>query len=104
MVIKSTRGTMRTRRSPTGPGFGSVVKYSFASGLGFMGSIVVFMFVGMLFLIPGIYLIMREKKKPKEEKSQGALIGGIALVAIGCIIGLGMGTSFLGDGIGQLVE
>jgi len=98
--------TMRTRKSPTssGPSFGTVVKYSFASGLGFMGSIVVYMFIGMLFLIPGIYLIMKEKKKPKEEKSQAALIGGVVLVAIGCAIGLGMGASFLGEGIGQLAE
>lgn len=87
-----------------GPNFGNVVKYSFASGLGFMGSIVIFMFVGMLFLIPGIFLVMREHKKPKEERNKTMQIIGIILIAIGSVIGLGMGMSFLGTGISDLAE
>lgn len=95
---------VRKVRTPQGEGFGDIVKYSFASGLGFMGSVVVYMFVGMLFLIPGIYLVMKEHKKPKEKRSTGMQILGVILIAIGCVIGLGMGSSFLGMGISDLAE
>jgi uncharacterized membrane protein HdeD (DUF308 family) len=98
------RKMVRKVRTPQGDGFGDIVKYSFASGLGFMGSVVVYMFIGMLFLIPGIYLVMKEHKKPKEKRSTGMQILGVILIAIGCVIGLGMGSSFLGMGISDLAE
>lgn len=85
-------------------GFGTVVKYSFAASLGALGGVVVYLFVGMLFLVPGIYLVMRERKVAPSQRSKGMQVLGVILIAIGCVIGLGMGVGFLGQGIADLAS
>lgn len=66
-----------------------------ADGLGLMGSTVVFVFLGLLFIVPGIYLVMMEHNKSEETCEKRVQVLGVILVALGCIIGIGVGVSFL---------
>ena len=45
------------------PALGDIAYTSFGVGLGFMASIVVYTFVGMLLFVPGFILLKKEQKK-----------------------------------------
>lgn len=76
--------------------FMNTVKQGFAVGLGAMGAFVVYLFIGMLFFIPGFLLFMGEQKK--QKKNTAVQITGIILMLIGVVLmgGLGFGL-LLGD-------
>lgn len=59
-----------------------------SEGLGFMSRALINIFLGILFLIPGIYLVIKEYKK-KEGQEPLVQVIGIILVAIGCMIAIG---------------
>lgn len=69
----------------------SLIKLGFFTGLGSGLSIIVLVFIGLLFFIPGLIVAMKQLKKPKEERKQGLLILGFILMILGVIIGMGMG-------------
>lgn len=75
--------------------FGDAFRFGFGAGLGIHLSSLIFVFLGMLLLIPGIYLIARENKKEKKDRSTTNIWIGIVLMVIGVILGLGMGASFV---------
>lgn len=68
----------------------------FFSGLGSSLATMIFTFVGLLFFIPGLIMVMRQTKKPKEERSKGMIITGFVLMAIGMLFGMGMGLVLFG--------
>jgi len=65
-------------------------RIGFGSGLGFMASFIVYIFIGMLFFIPGFILLKKEQKR--KEPRQSMKILAYVLMAIGMIISLGMGS------------
>lgn len=73
-------------------------------GLGAFGSIVVYMLVGMLFLVPGAFLVYREKNKTKDKRNGTLLVTGIVLVVIGVVLCGGAGMGFLATGIATAAE
>jgi uncharacterized membrane protein YfcA len=77
---------------------------SFGFGLGFLASYMLFIFLGMLFFIPGLYLMRRERAKPVEQRDRMMQIIGFVLMIIGAVFGLGMGFGILGDSIGDIFE
>jgi hypothetical protein len=42
-----------------------------------------------------VILLSRERKKKKDQQSEALLITAYVLMALGCIVGLGMGASFI---------
>lgn len=60
-------------------------------GLDYGLATLIFTFIGLLCFIPGLMIVMKQHKKPKEQKSTTWLITGFALMGIGMTIGMGMG-------------
>jgi len=89
MVAKSKR-----------PGLGEIAYTSFGVGLGFMASIVVYTFIGMLLFVPGFILLKKEQRKQKEQQSDAMKILAYALMAMGMIIGLGLGAGVFFNELG----
>ena len=81
--------------------FKNIVREGFGVGLGFLASLMVYLFFGMLFFIPGFILYVQEKKK--GEKSSSLQILGVVLMAIGVIIMGGVGFSSLVGDISDMV-
>jgi len=81
--------------------FKNIVREGFGVGLGFLASLMVYLFFGMLFFIPGFILYLQEKKK--GEKASSIQIVGIILMAVGVIIMGGVGFSTLVGGINDMV-
>lgn len=81
--------------------FKNIVREGFGVGLGFLASLMVYLFFGMLFFIPGFILYSQEKKK--GSKSSSLQIVGVILMAIGVIIMGGVGFSTLVGGINDMV-
>ena len=81
--------------------FKNIVREGFGVGLGFLASLMVYLFFGMLFFIPGLVLYTQEKKK--GEKASASQIVGVVLMAIGVIIMGGTGFSTLMGDIGDMV-
>ena len=76
--------------------FKNIVREGFGVGLGFLASLIVYLFFGMLFFIPGFVLYTQEKKK--GEKASTSQIIGVVLMAIGVIIMGGTGfNTLVGD-------
>jgi hypothetical protein len=81
--------------------FKNIVREGFGVGLGFLASLMVYLFFGMLFFIPGLVLYTQEKKK--GEKSSSLQIVGVILMAIGVIIMGGVGFNTLMGDIGDMM-
>lgn len=75
--------------------FANAFRFGLGAGLGAGISTMLFIFLGLVFFIPGVILLSRERKKKKDERSGALLISAYVLMALGCIVGLGMGASFL---------
>jgi ABC-type Mn2+/Zn2+ transport system permease subunit len=81
--------------------FKNIVREGFGVGLGFLASLMVYLFFGMLFFIPGLILYTQEKKK--GEKASASQIVGVVLMAIGVIIMGGTGFNALIGDISDMV-
>ena len=72
------------------PALGEIAYTSFGVGLGFMASVIVYTFVGMLLFVPGFILLKKEQKK--QNPSDLVKIFAYVLMGMGMIIGLGLGA------------
>ena len=72
------------------PALGDIAYTSFGVGLGFMASIIVYTFVGMLLFVPGFILLKKEQKKAQPNDLMK--IFAYVLMGMGMIIGLGLGA------------
>ena len=70
-------------------------RMAFGTGLGFFASLIVYIFIAMVFFIPGFILVLREHNKPKEKRNNVLLGIGYVLMIFGVIIGMGMGSDIL---------
>jgi len=84
----------------TKPGLGEIAYTSFGVGLGFMASIVVYTFLGMLLFVPGFILLKKEQRKSKELQSDSIKIVAYVLMGMGMIIGLGLGAGVFFNELG----
>lgn len=67
------------------------MKIGFGVGIGSRLAGIIFIFIAMIFFIPGFILLLKEKEKPKTEQSNTIKIFAFVLMMIGSIIGIGMG-------------
>ena len=75
--------------------FRNAFNFGLGAGLGAGLSTMLYIFIGMLFFIPGVVLLSQERKKPKDKQNSSMVILAFVLMAIGSIVGLGMGAGFL---------
>jgi hypothetical protein len=75
-------------------------KPAFGIGLGIMGSFILYMFIAVLFFIPGFILVKKEHAKPKDKQSDVMKGFGYALMALGMIFGLGFGAGIFFSELG----
>lgn len=80
----------------------SLIKTGFGLSIGIALSQMIFIFIGLVFFIPGF--IMYKTGSSKKDKSIGLEIGGIVLMGIGVIIMAGLGFGFLMSSIGEVVS
>jgi preprotein translocase subunit YajC len=69
-----------------------------------MGGVIVWMLMGMLFLVPGAFMMFREQKKKKEDRNGALLWTGIGLMGIGVVLCGGAGLGTIMTGIGAAAE
>lgn len=81
------------------PSLMSYARPAFGTGLGLFGSVIVYMFIAMLFFIPGFVLLKTEKKKPEDKQNTSYIVIAYILMVIGCAIGFGFGA---GELLGEL--
>lgn len=74
---------------------GDAFKFGFGAGIGIALANIIFLLLGMAFFIPGLLMLAKERKKKEEEKNRKNLITAYALMAVGCVLGLGLGAGFL---------
>lgn len=84
MVLKKNNSNMK-----------EYVKLGFGVGIGSMLASMIFIFIGMLFFIPGLILLNKERKKPLNEQNDTNKKLAYLLMIIGSIIGFGMGFNFI---------
>ena len=60
------------------------------AGFGTSAGFVTTLLIGMLFAVPGLVLVMKENKKPKNSRSTALLILGFILLFIGVALTFGM--------------
>jgi hypothetical protein len=70
-------------------------KFGLGAGVGFGLSHMIFLLVGMAFFFPGLIMLSKERKKPAQQKNTTNIYIAYALMAIGCVLGLGLGAGFL---------
>ncbi len=71
------------------------MKFGFGAALGAGLSSMIFIAIALAFFIPGVYLLADERKKTEKDQSQAKLALAYILMALGAIIGFGMGASFI---------
>ena len=80
----------------------NLAREGFGLSLGFLLGVAVYVFVGMLFFVPGYFLFMGERKKGERANTinQGF---GIFLMVLGVIITGGLGFGILLDSLSDMV-
>ncbi len=81
-------------------GIMNMARPAFAFGLGLMGSFVLYMFLAVLFFVPGFILVKKEHAKPKDKQSDGMKAFGYILMGLGMIFGLGFGAGIFFSELG----
>ena len=81
---------------------GSLIKTGFGLSIGIALSQILFIFIGLVFFMPGF--IMYKMGSSKNNKSSALEIGGIVLMGIGVIITAGLGFGFLMSSIGEVIS
>lgn len=79
----------------------SLVKTGFGISIGVFLGQMIFVFLGMLFFIPGYILFI---KKSSDKKGNGSQIAGIVLMVIGVVIMGGLGFGVLLDSVGDMFD
>jgi hypothetical protein len=88
---------MAGRKARTPTPIMNYARVGFGLGLGWIGSLILMMFVAMIFFIPGFVLLQREQAKEKKGEEANMTIKVIAyiLMILGVVLGLGFGGSEL---------
>ena len=73
----------------------------FYGGLGSGLALMIFTFIGMVLFIPGLIIVMKQNKMPKEQRSTGMLVLGFALMGLGMIFGMGLGFGVFAMALGE---
>ena len=76
----------------------NLVKTGFGLSVGIFFAQMIFIFIGLVFFIPGYMLF----KKADKEKSEGSKIGGVVLMGLGVVVMGGAGFGLLMDSVGDL--
>jgi len=76
----------------------NLVKTGFGISIGIFFAQMIFIFIGLVFFIPGYMLF----NKADKEKSEGSKIGGVVLMGLGVIVMGGAGFGLLMDSVGDL--
>ena len=71
------------------------IKFGFGFSLGSAFVSILFMLFALALFIPGVYLLADERKKNDADKSQAKLVSAYILIGLGCVLGFGLGGSFL---------
>jgi hypothetical protein len=66
---------------------------AFETGIGYTGSYLLYVCIGMIFFLPGFTMLTNENSKPEEEQKKTTKTIGWCLMCIGSCIGLGIGFS-----------
>ena len=77
----------------------TMIKQGFGLGIGFISAQVIFIFVGILFFIPGYLLFVSQENKTDPTVSKQ--ISGLVLMLLGVVLAGGIGFGFLIDAIGD---
>ena len=77
----------------------SIFLSSAAGGAGFLTAFSGALLLGMAFGIPGLILVTRENKKPKDSRNTALLVLGFILMALGVMFGLGFNAGGLVNSI-----
>lgn len=83
---------------------GSLASDGFQFTLGSLAAVAVYILVGLVFIIPGMFLIIKEKKKAAGDRNKTLIIIGMVLVGLGSVIALGLGFGMLATGMETLIE
>lgn len=76
--------------------FKQLVKTSFALGVGFNLASLIFSFIGVLFVVFGLYLL---RKKKDEQISNSTYMFGIGFLVIGVVFLGGYGIGLISDNL-----
>jgi len=76
-----------------------MIKQGFGLGIGFLSAHMIFIFVGILFFIPGYLLFVSQENKTDPTVSKQ--ISGLILMLLGVVLAGGIGFGFLIDAIGD---
>jgi hypothetical protein len=66
---------------------------AFETGIGYTGSYLVYVCIGMMFFLPGFTMLTNEKSKSEEDQNTTTKTLGWCLMCMGSCIGLGIGFS-----------
>ena len=80
--------------------FKDIMVGSFAGCLGFLAAFAVYIFIALLLFVPGFILLKKEQAKPKEQQSMAMKVLAYVLMALGMVIGLGMGSGIFFNELG----
>jgi hypothetical protein len=69
---------------------GNSINMDFFGSLGAGLATLVIMFLGIMFFIPGLMIILKQHKLPKEKRSTGLLVTGYTIMAVGILLGMGL--------------
>lgn len=73
----------------------------FFSSLGSGLALMIFTFIGMLLFIPGLIIVMKQNKEPKDQRNTGMLVLGFILMGLGMIVGMGIGFGMFAFALGE---
>ena len=77
-----------------------MIKQGFGLGIGFISAQVIFIFLGIIFFIPGYLLFLSQEKKSEPDLSKQ--IGGIILMILGVVLTGGIGFGLAADALKDL--
>lgn len=78
------------------------INTGFGIGLGFGLSNMIFIVLGIMFFLPGFFMLKAEKKKDQKDQNKSKIYLAFGLMFIGCILGIGMGFGFILSEMGDM--
>ena len=80
----------------------NLAREGFGLSLGFLLGVALYVFIGMLFFIPGYFLFMGEQKKGDKANTINQALG-IFLMILGVVVTGGIGFGILLDSLSDMV-